>query len=539
VKIRPWYIAVLSATLYFAVEYISENEGRTFLALKNIPQANIDKARELMELQRKGIDELKNSAALLQQPKLKMPEPTSDITAAQRIQDTAPSQWLAEQQTRLQQEAEEAKKGRDTAMEERKGLTDQLKDFFTGRETAEDKLRGTMDEFGVTDMNARMTTQIEQIQATQLHLNDLTTQRDGALMALGQQGIATPFITGQQARVAQAYDSRINSAAAKMGAETAYLQAQQGLLQNAMSMVGQIVDAFTYDTKMELDKYSMFLDLNKEEIGMMDVEYQRALEGQQRYWEMRYEEERADRTFVLNNMLQFGEAGISHTDSPEQAVNKINNWIRTQPTPVDIELRTIGKQLYQVVTDPNTGEVTTTLLAEDMSQFDLEAFKGQITSERQLELAGYQSQLRMVEAGYKEQLKRETDIIRGVGESSKWDESRRLAMSILSSNPLATENEVVNLIRENTNLPVGDAQRVVRESRMEQKFLDDRFLISTYGEDQLRETAKKEGFTKKEGIFGFRKTVGDIDAYLDSIITTIEAHRRQGMSDYDILRKMQ
>jgi MFS family permease len=37
VKIRPWYIAVLSATLYFAVEYISENEGRTFLALKNIP----------------------------------------------------------------------------------------------------------------------------------------------------------------------------------------------------------------------------------------------------------------------------------------------------------------------------------------------------------------------------------------------------------------------------------------------------------------------------------------------------------------------
>lgn len=36
VKIGPWYIAILSATLYFALEYISENEGRTFLGLKDI-----------------------------------------------------------------------------------------------------------------------------------------------------------------------------------------------------------------------------------------------------------------------------------------------------------------------------------------------------------------------------------------------------------------------------------------------------------------------------------------------------------------------
>jgi hypothetical protein len=271
---------------------------------------------------------------------------------------------------------------------------------------------------------------------------------------------------------------------------------------------------------------------------MMDVEYQRALEGQQRYWEMRYEEKRKDREMVVKMFLEFQEAGIGYGDSIEEAMKKASKWA-SENIEWDIKLEKIGNKLVQIVTNPKTGESEIIELAEDYSDFDLAEFKEGLTSERQLELAGYQSQLRIGEAGYKEQLKRETDIIRGVGESSKWDESRRLAMSILSSNPLATENEVVNLIRENTNLPVGDAQRVVRESRMEQKFLDDRFLISTYGEDQLRETAKKEGFTKKEGIFGFRKTVGDIDAYLDSIITTIEAHRRQGMSDYDILRKMQ
>ena len=35
-RIQPWYLALLSASLYFTVEYLSENEGRTFLALKGI-----------------------------------------------------------------------------------------------------------------------------------------------------------------------------------------------------------------------------------------------------------------------------------------------------------------------------------------------------------------------------------------------------------------------------------------------------------------------------------------------------------------------
>ncbi len=35
-KIQPWYIALISTCLYFAIEYLSENEGRTFLELKGI-----------------------------------------------------------------------------------------------------------------------------------------------------------------------------------------------------------------------------------------------------------------------------------------------------------------------------------------------------------------------------------------------------------------------------------------------------------------------------------------------------------------------
>lgn len=39
-RIQPWLIAIVTACLYFAVEYLSENEGRAFLRLKGISSAS-------------------------------------------------------------------------------------------------------------------------------------------------------------------------------------------------------------------------------------------------------------------------------------------------------------------------------------------------------------------------------------------------------------------------------------------------------------------------------------------------------------------
>ena len=39
-RTQPWFIAIVSACLYFTVEYFSENEGRSFLILKNINPSN-------------------------------------------------------------------------------------------------------------------------------------------------------------------------------------------------------------------------------------------------------------------------------------------------------------------------------------------------------------------------------------------------------------------------------------------------------------------------------------------------------------------
>lgn len=44
---QPWFIALLAASIYFSIEYLSENEGRNFLAQKQI---DIDKASYLLTL---------------------------------------------------------------------------------------------------------------------------------------------------------------------------------------------------------------------------------------------------------------------------------------------------------------------------------------------------------------------------------------------------------------------------------------------------------------------------------------------------------
>ncbi|GAB4162848.1 MAG: hypothetical protein Tsb006_1390 [Rickettsiaceae bacterium] len=39
-RTQPWYLALFSASLYFTIEYLSENEGRTFLVLKGISMSS-------------------------------------------------------------------------------------------------------------------------------------------------------------------------------------------------------------------------------------------------------------------------------------------------------------------------------------------------------------------------------------------------------------------------------------------------------------------------------------------------------------------
>ena len=228
-------------------------------------------------------------------PILKVEEPESPIEPAQKILDTITPQTRLEQlEEERQSRLDELEKEKEVVKEERTSLIDKLKDYFVSREPTEDIIRKEMDAFGITKQLEQQRQTFQEITQLQQTATTLIEGRDAAITALGQMAVATPFISGQQARVAESYDRRISTVSALIGAKSAYAEAVAGNINQARAFIGDIVNAYTYDTQLELNRISMFLDLNREEISMLDTEYQNALNESQRYWENQLAEERAE-----------------------------------------------------------------------------------------------------------------------------------------------------------------------------------------------------------------------------------------------------
>jgi len=276
-----------------------------------------------------------------EQPELKIEEPESPVKDAQHLLDElTPQSQLAQMEVDRQRQMEEFQKEQQQLLEERKGLVDKASDFMKGR-TTEDKVKDLQEEFEVSPMMEEARGALSQALEFQQRAIGLTEQRDAAMAAVGQQAISTPFLNRQEARIAENYDRRISSMSAMAGAQSAYAQAVQGQVSQARALIGDIVNAYTYDTKLELDRINMFMDLNKEEIGMLDRDYQNALQQSQRYWENQLNEEKAEREAVLNLMLSHTDAGITVNDTLEDAVQKSAQWLNIQP---DQDVRSLMAQ---------------------------------------------------------------------------------------------------------------------------------------------------------------------------------------------------
>ena len=265
-------------------------------------------------------------------PKITIPEIEAPATSpGMALIDKTPESWLMQQQQQMQERIEKQQEELSTLQEERKGLIGQAKDFFSTVPKMETSVRDLQQKFGVTKTLELQEKSLVDAMALRSQAILLSEQRDGAIAALGQQGTLTPFITRQQAVIAENYDRRINTLAAQEATQVAMFQAQQGQIQQARGLVSDIVDAMTYDTNLELTKFQMFLDLNRDEISMLDTSIQRDLQETTRQLENQLKEEKAERTAVLELMLQYSTAGISHTDTLEGAVVKAQQWLGIQP----------------------------------------------------------------------------------------------------------------------------------------------------------------------------------------------------------------
>ena len=265
-------------------------------------------------------------------PQLTIPEVESPTKSAENLMDRTAGieDRLAQMETERQRIAEESKAERDRLIAEQRTLAEKASDFIRGR-SVEDKMREEQQRFEIPETMEKEREALAQARELQQKAILLQEQRDAAIGALGHQAISTPFISGQQARIAEAYDRRIASTSAIAGTQLAYAEALRGNVSQARALIGDIVNAYTYDTELELNRINMFMDLNREEIGMLDRDYQNAIQESQRYWENQLAQERAEREAVLNMSLNFLDAGIGLNDDIETALKKAQQWSGIQP----------------------------------------------------------------------------------------------------------------------------------------------------------------------------------------------------------------
>ena len=334
---------------------------------------------------------------------LRIEQPEVDYSYQNILDKITPDTRLAQIEEERNREIQRIEAQQQAAREEQKTLKDKLTDWVSGRKT-EDVVRSEMDEWKVMETLDLQRQAFADIQELNQKAIGMIEARDAAIAALGQMTIATPFITGQQARVAEAYDRRISSMSALIGAKSAYAEALSGNMNVARGFINDIVNAYTFDTKLEFDRITMFLDINRDEIRALDISYQNAFSESQRYWENRLNTEKEERRIIMELSLNYLGANINYDDKLEDAVKKAREFALTQPnedvkklmmaypqagikTTDDLETavrkvsalpaeggkwetRTIGNNLYRV--NAITGEVEPLLEGGNVDQNEIE-----------------------------------------------------------------------------------------------------------------------------------------------------------------------
>jgi hypothetical protein len=270
--------------------------------------------------------------------KLSVPsETTGDTTSVQKIMDTAPETWLTEQEAQRQTELDRIKKERDTAMQAHKDDIASAKESYDAVPSMEDRLSEEQDAAGIPQVLEAQKESLAEIRRLRESAIGLEQQRDAAIAALGQQGIATPFITGQQAKIENSFNRRIATVAAQEGVAISMYNAQMQQVEQARALISDTINAATFDTQLELDRINTFLDFNREELAMLDTEYQNSIQESQRYWENKLAQDKADMEAKLNFMITTeGKAGITIDDSLDEAIAKFSKYTGAQ-IPSDVK----------------------------------------------------------------------------------------------------------------------------------------------------------------------------------------------------------
>ena len=227
---------------------------------------------------------------------------------------------------------EQWEKGQKELAEAREKEKTYLKKLTTVPEkTTEEKLEEERIKYGIPEKFKELQEQSIRVTTLKGDIDKLDIQRQTEIDRQYAQPVSMAIIQGAVNEINRTYDSKRAYKAAELGAEAALMQAYQGNLAEARSLVAETVNAYTFDLEEDRRRYEVMFkyysdyvnDLRQDQRDVLNKAYNEALRIEK--------ETKEEKTNVMNIMLKYPNAGIKLEDTVESATEKANKWQAEQP----------------------------------------------------------------------------------------------------------------------------------------------------------------------------------------------------------------
>jgi dsDNA-binding SOS-regulon protein len=185
-------------------------------------------------------------------------------------------------------------------------------------------------QYGTTDLLNKLKEQNVKVASIQGDIQKLGTAELAEIDTAEGRVASRGAIEGEKETIARKYNIAKAYKNAELYAEAAVAQAYQGNLTEANNMINQAVEYYTYDKKAEIDRFDKLFTVASDWVKSLTNQEQNLLTAKREELVRQNEETKADKKGVLELSLQYPSAGISITDSVEQATMKATESARKQ-----------------------------------------------------------------------------------------------------------------------------------------------------------------------------------------------------------------
>lgn len=174
--------------------------------------------------------------------------------------------------------------------------------------------------------------QIAAIESLTKDYNAVVAAKDKAIAEASGRNQSKNSFNNETAQIERNYAPKLNNLSANINAQTAVLQASQGMFAEAQNYINQAVQDATAMTRFQLDALTTYYQANEDSINRLDASYKDSLKTALEIAQDTWQADVKEKENVGSLMIDFNRygAGILMSDTLEQATAKAAAF---NPTP--------------------------------------------------------------------------------------------------------------------------------------------------------------------------------------------------------------